>query len=202
MAATERESSASGDQALRSRVKKAVLWACGLAVVVLVFATVAMWDALSERYWISKLESGDLESALSAADKLSGRHSVRAVRSFVRRIRATSTETAEGWTRSGNRWGGLERRVQLEQYTDVYVRPLALRLQGFGAEAGGGLEGEIDAIEREAVESRGTSSTEARADERTLHALRCVLRAWRDEKLEVHAEMPVQQQTIYLRSTY
>ncbi len=58
---------------MRSGAQRTVVWMGGLGVVVLVGATVASWDALSERYWLWKLETGDAETALAAARELSAR---------------------------------------------------------------------------------------------------------------------------------
>ncbi len=136
---------------MRSGAKKAVVWTCGLGVLVIVGATAKSWGALTERYWLSKLETSDGVIALEAARELSRRQSVRAVRPLVARIRATSTEDAKGWSRSRPR--GLVRPqlvIYVDDFTDVYLPPFALCLHGVGSEAMATLEREISKLEREA----------------------------------------------------
>ncbi len=182
---------------MRSGAKKAVVWTCGLGIILIVGATVASWDALAERYWIWKLEEGDATTALAAAQELSRRQSLRAVRPLIRRIRATSTEAASGCV--GGRLAfivGAERNEpDVAEYTDVYLPPFALCLHGIGPSVTSALDPEIEALETELPvlgESGAAVGRARREATRTLHVLRCVRHAWRDEKVTVHVEMPVQ----------
>ncbi len=177
---------------MRSGTKRAVVWTCGLGVLVLVGATAASWEALTERYWLWKLETGDDAIALEAAQELSRRQSVRAVRPLVDRIRATSTENASGWV--ANRWRPTgASRLGIEEITDVYLPPFTMCLHGIGPSGATALEREVAALEREiaaTVEGGGTDDRSWRPTvDRTLYALRCVRRAWRDEKLAVRVAM-------------
>jgi len=180
---------------MRSGAKKAVVWTCGLGVLVLVVATIASWDALAERYWLWKLESGDAEAALAAAQELSRRHTVRSVRPFVERIRATSTEAADGWVDGGRRLMMSPRAAasDVESYTDVYLPPFAFCLHGVGREALTAVEREIATLEQELEGRLADLVQQSTIDRtlRTLHALRCVRRAWCDKGLTVHADKPV-----------
>ncbi len=181
---------------MRSGAKKAVVWTCSLGILATVGATAMSWDALTERYWLWKLETGDAETALAAAEELSRRHSVRAVRPLVERIRAASTEVAYGWSdRPGRR-----RRVPGEidpSCTDAYLPPLTLCLHGIGPTATTALHREIETMEAEIeVLHAEVDRVLEQAVLRTYEALLWVRRAWRDEGLSVHAEMPAQRRII------
>ena len=82
-----------------------------------------------------------------------------------------------------------------EGYTDVYLPPFTYYLHGIGPEAAPAIERELAALEQESAD-RSESGVAAdlvwkAAVERTQHALKCVTRAWRDEKLTVHDEIAV-----------
>ena len=119
------------------------------------------------------------------------------MRPLVARVRATPTEAAQGWRSPSLSGREPLVEVRVAKYTEVYLPPFALCLHGVGPAAAAVLEREMSALEREAstLPSRGGAAADrARGQEiaRTLHALHCVRRAWRDPSLTVHGEMPVQ----------
>ncbi len=180
---------------MRRGAKRAVIWSCGLGVIAIVAATMMSWEALEERYWLWKLESGDADTALTAAKELSRRQSLRAVRPLVERIRATSTEAAFGW--AGRVVLQRPRRGPRDidpSCTDVYLPPFTSCLHGVGPEAAALLDREIESLDAEIEALYAEPATVDPATEPAVHrtheALRWVRRAWRDDELEVHAEMP------------